>query len=246
MRAMQTVDQIVEQLASGDAAAGYRARRSLEQLTASVGAPGATGRAEVAARLAEHLLATQEGTQNPRYSAEVRGVLARALGNIGGEAEVAALKAALADFDVRENARFGLQRIPGEASLEALAEAAVQAVGSEFRIGVLGALGLRGGPKAIEALRACAADEDPEVALAALEALAHHADASSDALFAQAAEKAGRRFRARIERARLRLAESLQNAGQTEAARGIYRALADTASDEAQRAAAQAALERLS
>jgi thioredoxin-like negative regulator of GroEL len=44
----------------------------------------------------------------------------------------------------------------------------------------------------------------------------------------------------------LRLAETLERAGQTEAARGIYQALAAGASDDAPRAAAQAAVERLS
>lgn len=246
MRAIEDVDKIVQQLASGDQAAAYRARRALEQLTAAVGAPEAKGCSEVAARLAEHLLATQEGNQNPRYTPEVRGVLARALGNIGGEAEVGPLKALLSDFDVRENARFALQRIPADAAAEALAEAALQAVGSEFRIGVLAALATRSGSKAIDALRACAADEDRDVALTALEALANHPDASNDSLFSQAAEKLGPSYLARLERARLRLAETLERAGQTDAARGIYQGLAKGASDEAPRAAAQAALERLS
>lgn len=245
MRVIEQVDQIVEQLASGDQVAGYRARRALEQLTAAVGAPGAEGRAAAAARLAEHLLATQEGNQTPRYSAEVRGVLARALGDIGGEAEVGPLKAVLSDFDVRENARFALQRLPDQAAAEALAEAAVQAVGSEFRIGTVAALGMRSGAKVVDTLRLCAADEDREVSLAALEALANHADASSDALFSQATEQAGPRYRARIERARLRLAETLERAGQAAAARSIYQVLATGATDEAPRAAAQAALERL-
>lgn len=245
MRAIQQVDKIVEQLASGDQPAAYRARRALEQLTAAVGAPGAEGRSEAAARLAEHLLATQEGNQNPRYTSEVRGVLARALGDIGGEAEVAPLKAALSDFDVRENARFALQRIPTDAATDALAEAALQAVGNEFRIGALAALATRSGSKAIDTLRTCAADEDRDVALTALEALANHADASNDALFSQAAETLGGRYRARLERARLRLAETLELAGQTDAARGIYQALVTGATDEAPRAAAQAALDRL-
>jgi HEAT repeat protein len=159
-----------------------------------------------------------------KYSSAVRGQVARALCEVGGDMEVPALKTALADFDAREMARWALNRMTCQAATDALIEAASKAVGTEFRVGAVNALATRSASAVLEALKQCAADADPEVRLAAAEALANHADASLDSIIAPVAAAGGPRAESRIARARIRLAAQLAKAGQKDAARGIYQA----------------------
>ena len=248
---MESVEKLCEQLGSNDQVQQYRAKRALAEMTAAAGAPGKESqRAQLAAALAKAEAATKprgdkDKTPVPVYSARVRGEVARALAEVGGDMEVPALKQELADFDAREMARFALDRFTCEAAADALADAAVNAVGAEFRVGAINALGRRSGSRAIDALKKCAADGEPQVRLAAAEALANHADASADALLVEAGKQHGHRAALRMSKARLRLAGSLQNAGQKDAAKAIYQSVAQTAPREPQKKAAQHALEQL-
>lgn len=243
---MQSVEQICEQLGSGDQAQAYRARQALWSIAAAARAPGQEDqRSGLAAELAQaHQARNAEGTA-PRYSAPVRNELAQALSLVGGDMEVPALKEALGDFSTREMARWALDRITSQAATDALVEAAVGAVGTEFRVGAIGALAHRTASGVLDVLRRCAADADPEVRLAAAEALACCAEPAVDEAISAAALGGDRRAELRVIKARLRLAENLVAAGQQDAGRAIYRSVIEGSAEEPQKHAARAALAQL-
>jgi hypothetical protein len=239
---MPSIEQLADQLNSGDQQAVYKAKLGLLQTVSAVGAPAKRAdRQALAAELAKAESAkTDKGA--PKYSARARGELARAMSLVAGEAEVPALKAALADFSAREMARFALERITCQAATDALVDAALNAVGVEFRIGAVNALARRSTAGVVEALKKCAADTDAEIRLAAAEALAHHADAAADAAIVEAGNKGGERGVLRTSKARLRLAETLAKAGQKDAAQQIYRSIAASDALAPQKKAAQSAM----
>src|SRR5487761_1272527 len=178
---MSTIQELAEALNSGDQPTVYRAKRALAEMTADAGAPGkAAQRAELAAGLAKAETAKNEKGDSPKHSAKARGELARALSEVAGDMEVPALNETLRDFDAREMARFALDRMTCQAATDALIDAAVNAVGVEFRVGAINALGRRSGSSVIDALKKCVAERDAEIRLAAAEALAHQADPSAD------------------------------------------------------------------
>lgn len=248
---MESIEKLCEQLGSGDQVQQFRAKRALAEMTAAAGTPGKDSeRAQLAAALAKAEAATKprndkDKTPMPVYSARVRGELARALAEVGGNMEAPALKQELADFEAREMARFALDRLTCQAATDALIDSAVNAVGAEFRVGAINALGRRSGSGVVDALKKCAADGEPQVRLAAAEALANHADASADALLVEAGKQHAHRAALQMSKARLRLAGSLQKAGQKDAAKAIYQSVAQTAPREPQKEAAQRALEQL-
>ncbi len=96
---------------------------------------------------------------------------------------------------------------------------------------------------AVSRLRELAAsDTEPQVRIAAVEALAGFADPASDPVIAKAAESECPRARARAWKARVRLAETLRLAGRKDAAIRIYKAVASGEGDAAQKKAAELAL----
>jgi HEAT repeat protein len=253
---MDTVAQICEQLGSPDQVKAFQARRALGLRVTAAGAPGKEAeRTALAAELAACLVAkaeTKDGKDKkdvpPRYADAARNEICRALADVGGDAEVPALVQTLADFQVREMARFALARIPTAAAAAALGDAAQKSVGVEFRVGVINALASRKDAAAASALKQAAADSSIEVRLAAAEALAQQPDAAGDALIVQAEKELGPtspRAAKRMNVARLRLAATLAKAGQKDAARGIYQGLVSDGADEAQKKAAKSALEQL-
>lgn len=248
---MQSVKQLSEQLGSNDQVKVYQAKRDLAKMAAEAGAPGKeAARNELAAALAKAEAATRPKDEKDKtpvavYSARARGELARTLGEVGGDMEVPALKQELADFDAREMARFALDRITCQAATDALADAAKSAIGAEFRIGAINALGRRSGSGVIDTLKKCAADNDPHVRLAAAEALAGHADASADSLLVEAGKQPGLRSAVRMSKARIRLAENLVRAGQKDAGKAIYQSFAKSDALKPQKKAAEQALSQL-
>ncbi|HXT58276.1 MAG TPA: HEAT repeat domain-containing protein [Pirellulales bacterium] len=248
---MQSVEQLGEQLGSGDQVKVYQAKRELAQRAAEAGTPGKqAARNELAAALAKAEAATKprdakDKAPVPAYSAGARGELARALSEVGGDMEVPALKQTLGDFDAREMARFALDRMTCQAATDALAEAATSAIGAEFRVGAINALGRRTGSGVTDALKKCAAESDPHVRLAAAEALAGHSDASADTLLVEAAKRHGHRAALRMSKARIRLAENLVRAGQKDAGKAIYQSIAKSDALKPQKRAAEQALAQL-
>lgn len=243
---MSTIQELAEALNSGDQPTVYRAKRALAEMTADAGAPGkAAQRAELAAGLAKAETAKNEKGDSPKHSAKARGELARALSEVAGDMEVPALNETLRDFDAREMARFALDRMTCQAATDALADAALNAVGVEFRIGAINALARRSGSQLVDVLKACAGDNDPEIRLAAAEALANHSDASADPLIAELGKHSGQRAQLRTTKARIRLAGKLAAAGQKDAAKNIYQAIAQSDAAPAQKKAAGRALAQL-
>lgn len=242
---MPTIDDLAGQLGSNDQAAVFRAKRTLLEQAVAAGAPGkAAERRELAAKLAQTL--TAKNGDAPKYNVKARAELAQAIGAVASETEVPALKGTLNDFDARETARFALDRMTCQAATDALVEAALNAVGIEFRVGAINALGRRGGSQVVDVLKTCASDGDPEIRLAAAEALANQADASADRLLIEAAKHAGERGQFRSAKARVRLAAKLAAAGQKDSARRIFHSLAQNdATPAAQKKAAGIGLAQL-
>src|SRR3989442_1144211 len=81
------------------------------------------------------------------------------------------------------------------------------------------------GPEVASALKQCAADPQREVRLAAVDALAHQADPTADAVITAAAQLGDEELPAPaarcLTRARIRLAETLVAAGQKPAGKRI-------------------------
>ena len=247
---METVAQICEQLGSSDQVKAFQARRALLVKAAAAGSPGKEAeRTALAAELAGCLVAKSEAKKEEmRYATSARNEICRTLADVGGDAEVAALVQTLSDFDVREMARFALDRIPTAAAAAALAEANQKVVGVEFRVGVTNALAKRKDAAALEALKLAVGDSSQDVRLAAAEGLALQADAAGDAAIIEVGKQLGPaspRAAKRMDIARLQLAATLAKAGQKDAARGIYQALTSDGADEAQKKAAKTALEQL-
>ena len=243
---MPSVQELADQLNSGDQSTVYRARRALAEMATAAGAPGKAGeRAELAAALAKAEIAKNEKGDAPKYSPKARGEVARTLSEVAGDMEVPALKETLNDFDAREMARFALDRMTCQAATDALADAALNAVGIEFRIGAINALARRTGSQIVDVLKACAGDIDPEIRLAAAEALANHTDASADPLIAELGKHGGQRAQLRSTKARIRLAAKLADVGQKDAAKRIYQAIAQSDAGSAQKKAAGIALAQL-
>lgn len=240
---MPSVEELADQLNSGDQPTVYRAKRALSDMAAAAGTPGKAGeRAELAAALAKAETVKNEKGDAPKYSAKGRAEVARTLSLVAGDREVPALKQTLDDFDSREMARFALDRMRCQAATDALAGAALNAVGVEFRIGAINALARRTGSQIVDVLKACTGDRDPEIRLAAAEALANHIDATADPLIAEVGKQSGQRAALRATKARIRLAARLAEAGQKNAARVIYLAIAQSDAAEAQKKAAGIAL----
>lgn len=258
---MANIATLAKNVDNADQIEAYRARLALSRLEIAAGAAGkAEDRQQLAAELAKIIGDFKEVTDPkkpkdppkkvPVASIKVRNSLIRNLAGVATAAEVPTLVAALDDFDVREMARWALDRVTSQAAADALAAAATKSVGTEFRVGVVNSLGRK--PTAsnvVAALKDCCADAEPEVRLAAAEALANHVDPAHDEFLVLAAGKAtsvGSRAARRVARARLRLAAGLASAGQKDAARKIYGELASGAADSPQTKAAATALKALS
>jgi len=250
---MDTVEQLCRQLASSDQEKVYQAKQEMARRTAEAGAPGQDQqRKEMAAKMAALLMAEREAkdskgnpTKVPELPASGRALIARYLANVGGDDEVPAVIQAMQDFDVREMARWALTRMTCAAAMDALANAATDGIGNEFRIGAINGLAEHSSCKVINtALRTCLDDPSAEIQLAAVEAMANHDLPDDDPAIAKLAAGSLRAKR-RVVKARLRWAEKLVSEGQKDAATKIYQSIASGKFDEAQKKAAAAALARL-
>jgi hypothetical protein len=247
---MATITELCADLGSGDQIKSYQARQAL---AAQTGAAGAAGHEADKASLAQALAASLakvkpakdgRGEPTPESMIGVAGAneICRALALVGGDAEVAALAACLQNIDLREAARWCLSRMTCQAATDALVEALKNAAGTEFRVGLINALGKKTGSAATETLKTAAQDNEPEVRLAAAEALAETPDASLDAVIAAVETGSAARRQARVAKARIRLGNTLVRAGQKDAARTVFAAVAAADVPAAQKKAAQAAL----
>jgi HEAT repeat protein len=103
------------------------------------------------------------------YALPVRAFAFRLLSLVGGEDAVPAVARFLRDRDLREEAVFCLERIPGAASLQALT-AAYKDVPDAFKPRILAALGHRRAADALPVVAEALRSSNPEIALAATKA----------------------------------------------------------------------------
>jgi len=181
-------------------------------------------------------LASQLGGDRPK---EVQKYLVRELQIAGGGEAVEALGKLLVDEDLCEPAAQALVAI-GDGAAEQLREALPRAKG-KCRLTILQNLGVVGDAESVSALKSVVSDNDREVRIAAVWALANIGDAGSVNVLQKAADKAEGWERTQATKACLLLAEKLGAAGKKSEATGIYKHLRDTRTDPAERYVSEAA-----
>jgi hypothetical protein len=251
---MATISELSKDLCSSEQVKAYQARRELTKAAAEAGASDAAAkRAELAKDLATALAAitpAKDGRGEPTLDSirlvEGAADLCRALALVGGDMEVPAVKNCLSNIDLREAARWCLSRMNCQAATDALVECLKNTSGTEFRVGVVNALGRKSGSSVVDTLKGVAADDhEPEMRLAAAEALAEQPLAALDAAIAAVDPGSSSRGKARVARARIRLANTLLRNGDQAGAKTVFEAVAGADVDEAQKNAASAALKTL-
>ncbi len=241
---MDALQDALDKLATGQEQEMYKGKLALQGIIGSATVPGQEQeRAKVAAKLSEAVI------NGGRYGVAARSEIARRLSELGGDAEATTLRSLLVDLDMREAARFALDRITTAGATAALVDASKDALGDRFRTGIMNALGQREGAGVIDALVAGTKDPEPEVRLAAIEALAEHADAASDpAIVAAMGDQGvplGERGISRACKARIRLARNLVAANQKGEAKKIYQSVLADKPAAPQAKAAQAGLDAI-
>jgi hypothetical protein len=119
----------------GEFEVGRAAKRALWTITRAVGAPGASGKPETVAALASLLDDTQP--------VDVRREVLWMLSEIAGSETVRQIATLLAHPDLQEDCRMVLERIPGEAAVDAL-RAGLDAAPGPFKYHLADSLRTRG------------------------------------------------------------------------------------------------------
>ncbi|HSW46423.1 MAG TPA: HEAT repeat domain-containing protein [Phycisphaerae bacterium] len=249
-----SIQSMIPRLGSEDPAEAFKACREIEKIATASTAPGKDAdRAELAAALAAELLVQTPATRDakgkdvppaPKHSATVRNQVCRLLAIVSGAKEVPALLKAIEDLQVREEARRTLDRNRSDEATDALIEA-IQAVGAEFRVGVVNSLGKRQDDKVVTALtKVATSDEDPELRINAVEALANIPSPANAETILKATQCPNACHATRAWKAAVRLAENLRNAGRKNEALDLYRKIRSSG-PEAQQAAARIGRETL-
>lgn len=244
---MAEVYQLIAELGTPDPAKVFAAQKALTDRVTRATAPGQEAeRKALAATLAEQLNATTGEGKDKKltYNSDIRNRICRLLGYMLDADVVPALVEASRDDNVREMARFAMDFNTSDAATQALADA-LDNVGPDFRTGLVNALGRRKGPVALAALQKAARDHDPEVRMAAVEALANFPVPNNDFIIMRAVHTKDPAMRNRACRARIRLAETLRKAGRKPAARKIYQAIRLSDAGTAQRRAAEIGLKAM-
>jgi hypothetical protein len=251
---MPSIRDLVKQMGAEQEAA-YKAYRIVEVMATRASAPGKeTDRAQLAAELATELHARGEARKDDKGK-EVPGELIHSVGArirvlkllayVAGAKEVPAIAKAMGDAELRETARCTLESNPSAEAVTALVKA-LEEVGSEFRIGVINSLGRRAGSAvAMAAVQKATEDEDREVAMVAVEALANFTEPANDEFMVKVGHCPCPFARGRAVKARLRLAENLMKSGAKFAAEKIYKAVAASNADAPQKHAAEIALKAM-
>ena len=232
-------------------AEAFKAYKQLEETATRASAPGSEAKcAEVAAELAAELNAETPPTKNEKgkeepgkskYSSTVRNKICRLLACVGGAKEVPALVKMIGELEVREMARWSLDRNRSQAATDALIKA-LEEVGTEFRVGVVGSLGKRKCAMAMAALQDVAnADAEPEVRINAVEVLANFPEPANADVILKATQCACPLLSTRAWKAAVRLAENLRKAGKKSDAAALDRKIGSGA-PAAQKAAANIGL----
>lgn len=140
---------------------------------------------------------------------------------VGEKEAVPALAALLADEQLSNYARYGLEAIPDPAADDALREAMGQFEGNRL-IGVISSIGRRRDAKAVDGLAKWLTDDDPAVAAAAAKALGYIGNAQAAGILQKALTKASPEQRPATASACLLCAEGLLKQEQRDQAFGLY------------------------
>jgi len=156
------IPQLGKLVASDNPGVGRAAREALNTMVHSVGKK--TGTASRAAVVKGLLVVAGDS-----YALPARVHAIRLLSNIAGEDSVPAIAKEIANPDLREEAVYCLERIPGEASIQALIASYADAA-EEFKPRILAALGHRRATAAVDLCVQEMRSANQEIAIAALKA----------------------------------------------------------------------------
>ena len=151
-----------------------------------------------------------------------KDAVCRMLRTIGSTASVPALAALLADEKLFHMACYAMERMPAQEAGQAMRTALPRAAGKQ-KIGLIGALGVRGEADSVEPLRSLLAAGDPTIATAAALALGEIGSLAAAEALVAAEANAGAKLA--IGDASLACAEKLLASGNKSAAKAIYEKL---------------------
>ncbi len=160
----------------------------------------------------------------------------RLLSNIAGEDAVGAIAKDIHNPDLREEVVYCLERIPGDASVEALLQAYPKAK-DDFKPRLLAAFGHRRYAKAVEVCTKASKSSDGALAVAGFKALARIGPSMSSALSLPAAEGLTETQKTDVVDSRLRIADAQAKAGNKAAALNMYKAILERTEEHFQCAA---------
>lgn len=175
---------------------------------------------------AERRLIAALGAEESSYAA--KQWVCRMLRRIGSAECVPALAGLLTDPELSHMARFALQYLPPEEAGRALREALGKVEG-DLKIGMVGSLGQRGDPEAVDAIAPLLSSNDVALTAAAIKALGRIGGSEAAAALAEA--KVHEALETARQNARLMCADSMAVAGDSAAAREIYREMTDASHD---------------
>ncbi|NLF70760.1 MAG: hypothetical protein GX575_17155 [Candidatus Anammoximicrobium sp.] len=168
--------------------------------------------------------------QSSQASTDAKAWVCRQLRHMGSEKSAAALAGLLAEGQLETIARWALQSIPGE-QVDAALRAALDAVPTDLKAGVLQTIGARRDRHAVAVVARLAGDPNPAVAEAALYALGQIGGADALAAIQTATVPPGlQQYR---QHAVLRCAERLADDGQAAESAKLYRRVFGDADDDA-------------
>jgi hypothetical protein len=210
------VDKAFETLKTYDWGSDRSGLRALEVAVAAGHADAAAAR-KLEARLAAVL-------KEPVTSA-AKDFVCRQLSLVGTAESVPALAALLTDKELTGIARYGLEPIPGPEASAALRQALAAAEGLA-KVGIINSLGVRRDAESITLLTGLAADQDAQVAVAAVVALGAIGTSDAAKVLADLRAGAAESLRGAVADASLVCAEHLRAADKKVEALAIYKALA--------------------
>lgn len=156
---------------------------------------------------------------------EAKDQVCRQLFFLGSEASVPALAGLLSDQGLSHMARYALEKIPGEAATAALRDALSAAKDDKLRVGLVHTLGRRGDAKSVPAFCDLAKSSQPELAGAALAALASVGGEQAEQAILAAYASADAKIKTAAADACLTVAQRRLAAGKTDQARSVYESL---------------------
>ncbi|MHC4119873.1 MAG: family 16 glycoside hydrolase, partial [Planctomycetota bacterium] len=156
---------------------------------------------------------------SPKTTIAGKQFICRMLRRVGSAKSVPALSNLLADKNLSHMARFALQHMPAPEAGTALRNALPKFEGS-MKIGVIGSIGQRGDRQAVPEMARLVADENTEIARAAIGALGRIGGSQAGDVLAQA--KVRTELKAARDNAYLMCADSMLAEGQKDKAVAIY------------------------